>query len=237
MKTKPWSGLHYVDLFAGPGIERIRETGALEWGSPLIAAQTTNPFSQLHLCELNKSKFGALETRVRRFVQPNPPQLIQGDANSNVEAVADSLPDGSLTLAFLDPTGLHLDFKTLVTLTSGRRKVDLLIFFPDHLDALRNWKAVYHARPNSNLSRVLGSNEWESRIETTPKSQWAQMFREVYITQIRGLGYNYFDYERIALPNGRHLYILLYCCENRLGAEFWRKVTSKKPGGQQTFEY
>ena len=37
MKDKRWGGLHYIDLFAGPGIERL-EDGSLEWGSPLIAA-------------------------------------------------------------------------------------------------------------------------------------------------------------------------------------------------------
>jgi len=33
-----WNGLHYIDLFAGAGVERLSESGNLNWGSPLIAA-------------------------------------------------------------------------------------------------------------------------------------------------------------------------------------------------------
>ncbi|MGE3182633.1 MAG: hypothetical protein AB7N71_13455, partial [Phycisphaerae bacterium] len=44
MRNKNWSGLYYVDLFAGPGILRLRKSGRLDWGSPLIAAQSRYPF-------------------------------------------------------------------------------------------------------------------------------------------------------------------------------------------------
>jgi three-Cys-motif partner protein len=40
-----WHGLHYIDLFAGAGIERLRESKALEWGSPMLAAQTRGPWA------------------------------------------------------------------------------------------------------------------------------------------------------------------------------------------------
>jgi three-Cys-motif partner protein len=60
MRRKPWSGLHYIDLSANAGLERIKDSGALEWGSPLIAAQAPHRFSQLHLCERDKNRFEAL---------------------------------------------------------------------------------------------------------------------------------------------------------------------------------
>lgn len=52
MKKKKWEGLHYIDLFAGAGIERLEESGDLDWCPPMIAAQMPNGFTQLHLCEL-----------------------------------------------------------------------------------------------------------------------------------------------------------------------------------------
>lgn len=67
MKTKGWSSLHYIDLFAGSGIERIKETGELEWGSPLIAAQSRYPFAKLHLCERDELKYDALSQRISRY--------------------------------------------------------------------------------------------------------------------------------------------------------------------------
>src|SRR4051794_4025258 len=66
MKAKGWSGLHYVDLFAGAGIEEI-EGGGLDWGSPLIAAQAPTRFQNLHLCELKKNRCDALRNRLSQF--------------------------------------------------------------------------------------------------------------------------------------------------------------------------
>ena len=57
MKNKKWTGLHYIDLFAGAGIEKLRTSQKLNWGSPMIAAKAPYPFDRLHLCEKNKRKY------------------------------------------------------------------------------------------------------------------------------------------------------------------------------------
>ena len=36
---KKWNSLHYIDLFAGAGIERLEESKVLEWGSPILACE------------------------------------------------------------------------------------------------------------------------------------------------------------------------------------------------------
>jgi three-Cys-motif partner protein len=154
MRGKQWSGLHYVDLFAGAGIERLKETGELEWGSPLIAAQAQ--FDQLHLCELNKARHKALRARVQRLRPESSDQVLHGDANEQIRPIVNSIPDRALTLAFLDPYGLHLGYATLSELS--RIRSDLIIFFPDRLDANRNWHAYYWENPDSNLDGVLGAD-------------------------------------------------------------------------------
>ncbi len=50
-----WGALHYIDLFAGAGIERLKESKALEWGSPMLAARVPFPFSRLHRTDSQKS--------------------------------------------------------------------------------------------------------------------------------------------------------------------------------------
>src|SRR3982751_3527906 len=74
MRKKKWSSLHYIDLFASAGIERI-ENGPLDWGSPLIAAQAPHRFSRLHCTELSKRSFEALSARIARITQPQSPQV------------------------------------------------------------------------------------------------------------------------------------------------------------------
>jgi three-Cys-motif partner protein len=80
-----WGGLHYIDLFAGAGIERLRESKVLEWGSPMLAARTRFPFSQLHLCEKSRVKHKALTTRISQ-VRPDS-QILHGDANECIDEI------------------------------------------------------------------------------------------------------------------------------------------------------
>lgn len=235
MKQKWRGGLHYIDLFAGAGIENVEGRG-LDWGSPLIAAKTKYPFTQLHLVEMEKEKYEPLVTRVQRCELETEPQIIHGDANKVIVDVSNSIPYGSLSLSFLDPYGLHLDFATLKVLAGdSRRRMDLIVFFPDHLDALRNWRVYYEGKPNSNLTRVLGTYEWEQALNDCPPDKRVQVLKEIYVKQIRTLGYKHFEYERISHTNGGPLYLLIFCCKHQTGGDIWRKVSLRKPGGQDSF--
>jgi three-Cys-motif partner protein len=230
MKDKSWASLHYIDLFAGPGIECIEGKG-LAWGSPLIAAQATNRFQRLHLSEKNSKKHDALASRLRTFAQPSEPQLICGDANIAVEAIVDELPDRSLSLAFLDPYGLHLHFQTLRRLS--QRRVDLIILFPDHLDALRNWD-IYLEKDNSNLDLVLGTDRWRRATHSLPSDRWGESLRQIYEAQIRQLGYVAFAHQRISRRDGCPLYMLIFCSKNKTGTRIWRGISGTQPNGQRS---
>ncbi len=234
MKDKRWSALHYIDLFAGAGIEDVESFG-LDWGSPLIAARQRYQFSRLHFCELAKKKHAALVKRLDRFELDVRPQIIHGDANEKVAEITREIPSGALSVSFLDPYGLHLDFNTLRHLADIR--TDLIIFFPDHLDALRNWEIVYRDDLNSNLDRVLGTDKWRQIAEEHPQDRWAEELTRLYRMQLQSLGFQHFDYERITRPNGARLYRLIFCTRNRTALGIWGRVASSKPGGQRTFDF
>lgn len=231
MKNSKWDALNYIDLFSGAGLELVKETGGFEWGSPLIAAQAPTPFSRLFFCDKNSSCTEALRKRLADHPQPSLPRVEHGDANVIVSRFVEEISPKSLSLAFLDPTGLHLHFETLKQLAT--RRVDFLIFFPDHLDVLRNLE-IYLEQPNSNLNRVMGSTEWQQIQNQFSESRWAEQFRLAYEKQIRTLGYEYFDFVRIRRSDNRQLYILLFCCRHERGGEFWRKIASKDRGGQRS---
>lgn len=233
MKDK-WSELHYIDLFAGAGIENVEGLG-LDWGSPLIAAQAPHRFTRLHLCELDKEKFAALKIRAGAFAQPQTPQLLHGDANKKIGEIVRTLPQRALSLAFLDPYALHLHYKTLQQI--AKRKVDLIIFFPDHLDALRNWGAYYVSDPESNLDLVLGTGEWRTRKAQTPPDRWIDVLREIYEHQLRKLGYCEFEYERIKSSDQRPLYRLIFCSKDKAGGKIWRGISHRSPDGQGRFQW
>lgn len=235
MKGKPWSGLHYVDLFAGAGIERLRDSCALEWGSPMIAAQAPHPFNRLHLCERDQTKYDALCNRVNR-IKPDS-QILIGDANEKVVTIIQAIPDRALSLCFLDPYGLHIDLGTLKILTSKR--MDLIVFFPDRVDALRNWAAYYLTNPESNLDRCLGNSvDWRVRLQEAPTHRQAEILRNTYIEVIRTeLKYDEIDFERIRTASGQPLYYLIFCSRDPAGSRLWRRIASKKLDGQRTWDF
>lgn len=233
MRKKGWRGLHYIDIFAGAGIERDRATLELSWGSPMIA--TYAGFDGLHLCESNADKHGALDARVQRASNSKVLQVLRGDANERVHEIMAAIPDRSLSLAFLDPYGLHLEFNTLKTLSAKR--ADLIIFFPDRLDFLRNTVKYYFENPHSNLDRAMGSGaDWRKVWNETPDGRKAEAMRSLYCDQIRTLGYAHFDFEGIP-SEGRRLYWLIFCSKHKAGARIWRNTAEKKPSGQRTFTF
>jgi len=233
MKKKKWSGLHYIDIFAGAGIERLETSRELDWGSPLIAAKAPHSFDKLHLCEKNKHKYNALKSRVDQ-IRPDS-QVLHGDANKKIREIIKEIPERTLSLAFLDPYGLHLEFETLKILSEIR--ADLIIFFPDHLDALRNWEKNYLNNPDSNLDRCLGSGaDWRSILNNTTKDRWAEVLRKSYVGQIKSLGYTHFEYQRIS-ARGHPLYILIFCSRSDIAVKLWRGISHKERDGQRKLKF
>ena len=232
MKGK-WSELHYVDLFAGAGIENVKGRG-LEWGSPLIAAQAPKKFARLHLCELKDKRFSALKQRLVQFPQPISPELIRGDANQVVKEIMKSIPAGSLSLAFLDPHGLDLHFSTLQAL--ARRRFDLIVFFPDYVDVIRNLKQ-YMEEANSKVDRAFGDTTWRRRVEKAHPDHKIDVLFDIYTERIRSLGYRYCEPKRISIPGGAYLYRLIFCSRHPLGARIWRSVARDDADGQRSLAF
>ncbi|MHC4508811.1 MAG: three-Cys-motif partner protein TcmP [Planctomycetota bacterium] len=234
MRKKKWKGLHYIDLFAGAGIERLKTSQRLQWASPMIAAMARRPFDKLHLCEKSKQKYEALKPRIAGL-KPNS-QVLHGDANKKIHEIVREIPQGSLSLAFLDPYGLHLDYETLKVLSNVR--ADLIIFFPDHLDALRNWEHTYLKNTDSNLDRCLGPGaHWRSFINEAPIEHRAEGLRDLYVGQLRDLlGYTVFEFERISFKK-HPLYILILCSRHKLAGDLWRRISGKKPDGQRMIPF
>jgi len=64
MKNK-WDTRVYIDLYAGPGLLRIRETTKFIWGSPTLALSVKDPFDKYIFCESKPDSMDALKKRVQ----------------------------------------------------------------------------------------------------------------------------------------------------------------------------
>jgi three-Cys-motif partner protein len=159
--------LVYIDLFAGSGRSRIKGTSRIVAGSPLIALDVYPPFDHYILCEKNKEKLQALETRVRRDYSRSKVAFQAGDANEFISQILDTIPKHRqgfrvLSFCFVDPYNLgDLSFDTIDRLSD--RFIDFLVLIATDMDASRNI-SKYEMPANSTVERFPGCFGVERRV-------------------------------------------------------------------------
>ncbi|MBX3388345.1 MAG: three-Cys-motif partner protein TcmP [Phycisphaeraceae bacterium] len=234
MRNK-WPELHYIDLFAGAGFARIRDTSEIVLGSPMLAAATLTPFTRIHVCERDAANLKALKTRLGRAQLTNPARIVPGDANAVIHDLVAQVPQqGALCLTFADPFGLHLDFATVEVIANLNG--DLVLLFADNMDALRNWAAYYKSNPQSNLDRFMGEGGWRDLLEKSPSDQAADKLKKRYEQQLRArCGYKHFAYQRVRNSHDRDIYTLVYATKHKIGITIWNKVSGIDEKGQRSF--
>ena len=228
-------GLVYVDLFAGPGICTLSGKRRIP-GSPLIAAYAPKAFSKILLCEKDEVLAQACEARLAATDVQARCRVFRGDCNQQIDRIAAMIPNGALTLAFVDPTGLHAKFETIRKL-SLRGRVDLLILFADGQDILRNVNRYERQGASSNLDQILGPDSgWRTRWRQLPNHRSLvvrDLFAEIYKSQLqKHLQYREFG-EKTIRDGNRPLYRLIYASKHELGLKFWHEITKKDASGQK----
>jgi len=164
MKSKEWcKGYVYIDAFAGAGVHIRRKTGEFILGSPLNALEIDNPFTEYHYIDIDKKKTEILSGLVGDRTDIN---IYQEDCNEILtEKILPSLPYKSYkrALCILDPYGLHLNWKTIMT-AAQQRTTEIFLNFP-LMDMNRNvlHKDLLSAEPDQidRMNRFCGTDEWQ----------------------------------------------------------------------------
>lgn len=226
-------GVVYVDLFGGPGICTLRESGKRIPGSALLAAMAPKPFTRILVCEKDPKTADACRTRLSKLTATGQAIVFEGDCNEKISEIEREIPERALVLAFIDPEGLHVDFNTIQTLANDRR-VDLLVLFADRYDVVRNIQ-LYLAQQDSNLDRFLGCGEWRKQLSELPSHDAASLckfFTAFYQQQlIDRLQYQAVSDEVMKSVNTA-LYRVVYASKHPKGLEFWDKIKRIDGRGQ-----
>ncbi|HEV2350528.1 MAG TPA: three-Cys-motif partner protein TcmP [Terriglobia bacterium] len=230
-----WRGkLYYLDLFAGPGKCRIRDTGEEIDGSPLIALKFN--FAKYFFIEADEECYQALTARVRVSApeKANDVEIVRGDCNEKIPNM--KLPEWSLGLAFIDPTGVSpIAFDTIRSLAKGR-KIDLIINFPEAMGIRMNLHQYTETEKNA-LNRFMGSARWQEsqRAEPTSFDAMCKQIADEYLENLKGLGYLAVDNELIPVKTDKNalLYYLLFASKDPRGNDFWRKIVRIDSHGQR----
>ena len=160
-KAPEWNA---VDGFAGPGINRIKTTGELVYGSPLLALRAKPEFSKVLMMDLDKGNIGALEQRTARY--GDRAVVKQGDTNEQLLPLMDKeLDPYAPCLVILDPEGSELEWTTIEQIARfrrGKHKAEQLILFSDSMGWIRELQttgSMPMVRAEA-LERMFGSSEW-----------------------------------------------------------------------------
>lgn len=112
---KHYDKMVYIDLLAGSGINRVKETGDLIIGSPIIAATMESPFDKLIFVENGVDRSEALECRLSSVLD----RSVFNVCNKKCDEIIDEIIDENLSvgrchyLAFVDCEGLDIAWDTV----------------------------------------------------------------------------------------------------------------------------
>lgn len=233
MKYK-WNQLVYVDLFAGAGYAKIKESNKTYLNSALLAMSIPTPFSKYILCEQDEERFEALSERVKRDFSHLNCELIKGDSNKNVDRVIKALPqfgkgNTRLPFCFVDPYSLNLNFATIKAL--GQTLMDFLILQALHMDANRNFD-TYLNDENTKIAEYLGISNWRELFEKDGmiyRKDFVKFLAEQYQEQMSKLGYQKVKHMHQIRSNEKNLplYYLSFYSKHPTGEKFFKEVQKR----------
>jgi len=134
----------YVDVLAGSGLNRIRETGSLIAGSSVIAAEAPKRKFDFLLAIENKTDYArALEKRLREFRDPGTFKVVPYDAEMHADTIEKHLQMfNAHYVAFVDYEGMYgFPWRNMEVLL--RHRGDLFITFIPNVGRVwdRDWDA------------------------------------------------------------------------------------------------
>ena len=229
MKYK-WPTRAFVDLFAGPGLCKDRNTGAEFLGSPLEALGCHVPFTHLFLNDINKEFVDALTERQQHRYPNASVEYFNLDCNEAAQQIAKKIPREALTLAFIDPWNYELSFDSLALL-GQRPATDLIVTF--HTTAIK--RNAHQEIPA--VDAHLDNSNWrynyrESQVNAS-NSATAELINEFQSRLKQRLEYSQFGVP-MAIRNsiGVPIFHLLFASKHPRGLDFWGKSSTKLRSGQ-----
>lgn len=220
--------LVYLDLFAGAGYAKIRETGAIVKNAGLIAMTTEKAFDYHLFNELDPAKHDALTRRCARHAGDRRWATLNLDANKDIDTILQKVPvfnngKGNLMFCFADPCAFELEFKTVRAL--AKRKVDLLILLALQMAGKRNLHN-YIEEENETVARFIDNPKWRDEYDRKGGAKdFARYIAGQYDKRMEDLKYHTdVEKELITTDTGLKLYYLAFYSRNDLGSKFFKAV-------------
>jgi three-Cys-motif partner protein len=238
-----WDRRVYIDLFAGSGKARLRDTGKIVLASPLLALSVPNPYDRYIFCERNNDAMNALKERVKALNTNLDVHFVDGDCNERIDTIISTIPRYSsgtkvLSFCFVDPFSLNIHFETIRKL--GNYIMDFLVLLMLS-DPLRN-EDRYTEKNSDRIELFLGFRDWREKwnIAKARGTGIRKFLATEFARQMITVGYKEESLSSMVevrsddknLP----LYHLAFFSKHPLGYKFWSQVR-KYASEQTSFEF
>jgi three-Cys-motif partner protein len=229
MKNK-WDARVYVDLYAGAGLLKVRDSQKFLWGSPILALSVEEPFDKYIFCESNAESMAALKSRVTKHFPQADVDFVEGSCDGKLDEILDRIPKPSknfhvLSFCFVDPYDLSIKFSTVRKIAD--RFVDFLFLLALYMDANRN-QSHYLDTSNRKIDEFLGLPDWREKWIASKGLSFPRFLAEAYAKQMETLGYLATGFEAMKQVrsdvNNLPLYHLALFSRHKRAYEFWKHV-------------
>lgn len=209
----------YIDGFSGPGLNRLRESGELIDGSPLIAldAEAMNTgarFTSLYFVERDQEAADELRQLLLARGETRA-QVVEGDVNAELPRIVREVNRAAPTFVFLDAEGIDPEWAVIEAIAPWQ--TELLVNFPLGMAINRN--------PSSpKVDAYFGTSDWKPLWD----AQNTRGLLDLYKARLADLGYTeQVEHDRLintAGGFGQHLYYLIPASKVRAAANIWEWV-------------
>ncbi|MFH0869117.1 MAG: three-Cys-motif partner protein TcmP [archaeon] len=172
--------MYYVDLFAGAGINKIRETSDFLIGSPLITELTHgDKYDKMFFCENDDKSFLALKARMD-YLRKDNLDCLYGDCNIILDKILKTLNEERNTYSFffIDPYTMEFSWDSMKKVLGLRSDI---VFTLMNREIIRNIGYANRTKSKSminELNRFFGDDSWK-KIETCDE------INDLYINNIK----------------------------------------------------
>lgn len=231
MKNK-WEQRVYIDLYAASGYARVRGTGTILKGSPILALTVPNQFDSYIFCEEQPSLLDALKARTERIAPSAKVTFVAGSCNDCVDQILAAIPKPSrsnkvLSLCLVDPFDFGMKFATLQRLSAVF--IDFVVLLAIGMDANRNYEH-YVDGDSPKIDEALGNTEWRDRWKASDlrRSNFRQFLAGEFsmsMQSLRFLGRSLSEMKLVRSDDKNlPLYYLALFSRDRTAYRFWDDV-------------
>lgn len=242
MKYK-WDQRVYIDLYSGAGLGKLRGTGTVLKGSPIIALDVSCSFDKYIFCEDDPALLAALKKRVQGASPESNVTYVEGKCDDRADEILAAVPQPStnnkvLCLCFVDPFDFGIKFETLRKLST--RFMDFLVLLAIGMDANRNYD-LYVDGNSSKIDEALGNTAWRTRWKKvgTSRDKFRPFLAAEFSLSMQSLGYlpQSLDQMKLVRSDEKNLplyYIALFS-KHKTAYDFWGQVLKYSTDQQSLF--